>query len=145
MRLNLATDYALRSLLFLGASQEEWTSAARIAESFAISTHHVRAVCKTLVGAGWVEGRRGSKGGLRLLADPALLSVGEVVRALEPLELVECFDAERNGCALDPTCRLKGALEKASKAFLEVLDGFTLAEISGNRKLRRLVLASEPR
>ena len=144
MRLNLATDYALRSLLFLGASQEEWTSAARIAESFEISTHHVRAVCKTLVSAGWVEGRRGSKGGLRLVVDAASLSVGEVVRALEPMDLVECFDPARNGCALDPTCRLKGALQRASKAFLEVLDGYTLAEMAGNRSLRRLVLASEP-
>ena len=141
MRLNLATDYALRSLLFLGASPDEWTSATRIAERFGISVHHVRAVCKTLVSEGWVEGRRGSKGGLRLAVEVERLSVGQVVRAIEPLDVVECFDAARNTCALDPSCRLKAALQEASEAFLTVLDGYSLRDLSKTPRLRRLILA----
>ena len=142
MRLNLATDYALRVLLHLTQTGEAWISSLQIAEVHEASGHHVRAVCKTLTSKGWLEGRRGAGGGVRLAVDPSSLSVGQVVRELEPMELVECFSAEGNTCRLDPSCRLKAALRKASKAFLAVLDEVTLADLAKDRALRRLVIAS---
>jgi Rrf2 family transcriptional regulator, nitric oxide-sensitive transcriptional repressor len=141
MRLNLATDYALRVLLHLTQTRDAWTSAVRIAEAHEVSGHHVRAVCKSLTGIGWLEARRGAGGGVRLAIEPSSLSVGQVVRELEPLELVECFSSESNTCRLDPSCRLKSALRKATKAFLGALDEVTLAELSRDRALRRLVIA----
>jgi len=144
MRLNLATDYALRVLLHLTQTGEAWTSALHIAEVHGASGHHVRAVCKTLTGQGWIEARRGAGGGVRLAIEPASLSVGQVVRELESFELVECMSAEGASCRLDPSCRLKAALRKATKAFLAVLDEVTLAELSRDRALRRLVIASRP-
>ena len=142
MRLHLSTDVGLRCLLFLAASDGEPVAAAEIAERFDLSTHHVRTICKSLVGHGWVEGRRGAGGGVRLAVAPEDLRVGDVVRALEPLDVVECFDPERDACALSPTCRLKRALGQAMNAFLEVLDGVTLAELARNRQLRQFVAAA---
>lgn len=142
MRLNLATDYALRVLLHLTQTGEAWISALQIAEVHSASGHHVRSVCKTLTAQGWIEARRGAGGGVRLAVDPTSLSVGQVVRELESLELVECFSAEGSTCRLDPSCRLKSALRKATKAFLAVLDEVTLADLSRDRALRRLVIAS---
>ena len=143
MRLNLATDYALRVLLHLTHTGEAWVSSTEFAEFHAASAHHLRSVCKSLTNLGWLEARRGAGGGVRLAIDPRDLSLGQVVRQLEPLELVECFNSESNTCRLDPSCRLKATLHKATRAFLEVLDGVTLAQVARDPGLRRLVLAPE--
>ncbi|MFK7898872.1 MAG: Rrf2 family transcriptional regulator [Myxococcota bacterium] len=139
MRLNLATDYSLRCLLYLAVSDGSYVAAVEIADRFKISAHHVRTICKTLVAAGWVEGRRGAGGGVRLVVEPASLRVGEIVRELEPIDLVECFDPDRNDCALSPTCRLKKALTRATSAFFDTLDEYTLADLARNRQLQEIV------
>jgi Rrf2 family nitric oxide-sensitive transcriptional repressor len=57
--------------------------------------------------------------------------VGDVVRASETdFRLVECFDPETNQCTLSPSCRLKGLLDEALKAYFKTLDSMTLAELS---------------
>jgi Rrf2 family nitric oxide-sensitive transcriptional repressor len=84
--------------------------------------------------AGYVETVRGRGGGFRLARDPADITVGEIVRLTEaPIELVECFNAETNSCPLIGICRLSTALDTALDAFLQVLDGVTVAELAGNR------------
>jgi len=50
--------------------------------------------------------------------------VGRLIRRTEPgRDLVECFNAGRNTCPIDGSCELKGALKRAPRGFLEVLDG----------------------
>lgn len=50
---------------------------------------------------GWITATRGRKGGLRLAADPALLTIGQVLRKLEGEddELVDCAACCAPGCA----------------------------------------------
>ena len=50
-----------------------------------------------------------------------------------PLELVECFNPDRNTCPLIGICKLSRALREATAAFMAVLDGLTLADIASNR------------
>jgi Rrf2 family nitric oxide-sensitive transcriptional repressor len=84
--------------------------------------------------AGYVETVRGRGGGFRLAHDPAEITVGEVVRLTEaPIELVECFNADTNSCPLIGVCRLSTTLDAALDAFLQVLDGVTVADLAGNR------------
>jgi Rrf2 family transcriptional regulator, nitric oxide-sensitive transcriptional repressor len=50
-----------------------------------------------------------------------------------PLDLVECFNPERNTCPLIGVCKLSRALQEATRAFMAVLDDLTLADIAANR------------
>lgn len=53
-----------------------------------------------------------------------------MVRETEPnFELLECFNAEKNTCPLDPSCTLKGVFKQAERRFLETLDQYTLADM----------------
>ena len=53
-----------------------------------------------------------------------------MVRASESdFTMVECFDTATNQCRLDGRCRLKGLLGSALQAYLQVLDGATLADL----------------
>jgi Rrf2 family nitric oxide-sensitive transcriptional repressor len=131
MRLTRFTDYALRSLIFLGLRGEAGARIREIAAHYEISEHHLTKVVQELARAGFVQTLRGRGGGLRLARAPEAIGVGAVVRALEEdLTLVECFAAGSN-CAIRRSCGLKGILGEALAAFLAVLDRYTLADLLG--------------
>ncbi|MCB9741985.1 MAG: Rrf2 family transcriptional regulator [Alphaproteobacteria bacterium] len=140
MQLSLRTDYALRTLLLLAAEPDRWIDAPEIAERYGISVHHVRKIIQDLARLEIVETRRGRDGGARLLAEPASLVLGALVRELEDLALLECFDAARNTCRLTPACALKGVLAEAQAAFLAKLDALTLADVVPSAKVTRALL-----
>jgi Rrf2 family nitric oxide-sensitive transcriptional repressor len=62
--------------------------------------------------------------------------------------LVECFDRERNACVISPACGLRGVLDEALRAFLAVLDRYSLADLIANagsaRRMRRLLSDPAP-
>ncbi|PAT33682.1 Rrf2 family transcriptional regulator [Vandammella animalimorsus] len=133
MRLTLKTDYALRTLLFLG-QQQSLVSIAQIAQAHAISEHHLIKVVHALGRLGFVDTLRGKGGGIRLAPAALQATVGQIVRAMEDdLNLVACFgpQSEDNRCLLTGSCRLQGVLHSALQAFMAELDGHTLADLLG--------------
>lgn len=129
MHLTQYSGYGLRALMYVGLKGEELSTIAEIAEAHSISRNHLMKVVQQLAAEGFVYSRRGKKGGIRLAAPPDRLSVGEVVRALEPnLGVADCMRADRR-CVLVEVCRLRAKLREASEAFLAVLDGVTLADL----------------
>ena len=132
MQLSLKTDYALRMLMALAAT-DDLLSVERVADIYDISRNHLAKVAQHLAGAGYVETVRGRGGGLRLAMPVEAINVGAVVRDLERLEgFVACMGGE-TGCTIDGVCGLKPALAGALEAFLAHLDGYTLADITANR------------
>ena len=130
MQLTAYTDYALRVLMF-AAVKNDLCRVEEIASSFAISEHHVRKVVHALGREGLLDNIRGKHGGFRLSRPPERINLGAVVRSTEAnLVLVECFDPEENRCRLTPRCSLKQALNRALRAFLSVLDEYTLADLT---------------
>lgn len=129
MRLTLHTDYGLRVLMFLAATEERATIGG-IADHYGISRNHLMKVTQRLVQLDLVHGDRGRGGGLRLTRPPPEIMLGPIVRALEDTGgFVECFDAATNRCRLTPVCGLRGALAGAVEAFMAHLDGVTLADL----------------
>jgi Rrf2 family nitric oxide-sensitive transcriptional repressor len=144
MRLTLHTDYALRLLMLLAMEPENRHTIEEVAQRYDISRNHLMKVTQTLAQAGLVESLRGRGGGLRLGRPPASINLGAVVRATEDsFVLVECFDRENNRCVISPACGLRGPLEEAQRAFLAVLDRYSLADLIKNpvsvRKMRALL------
>jgi Rrf2 family nitric oxide-sensitive transcriptional repressor len=129
MQLTQFSDFSLRVALYLGAHPNRTVSLVEISRAYGISQHHLVKVTQRLVEHGIVSSVRGRNGGLRLGRRPAEISVGQLLRLTEPhFNLVECFDRERNTCPIDRACGLKNALFEAQRAFLQVLDGYTLAD-----------------
>lgn len=131
MQLNLSTDIALRTLIYLGQKDANATI-AEVAEAFDIAKTHLMKVVMALVAAELVISDRGRNGGIRLARDAREILVGDVVRLMENnLALVFCLKkgAKNADCPLMPRCRLKKLLYKAQDAFLTTLDGSTLADL----------------
>ena len=139
MKLQQRTDFALRALLFLADSGG--ATPATIASAHGLSRSLVSKVVFALSAAGFIDARRG-RGKLTTLArSPDEITVGEVVRALEPLALAECFGTE-SACTLTSACGLQDALRVASAAFLESLDSTTLESLRSRQSSDLVRLAA---
>lgn len=130
MQLTIYSDYALRTLMYLGANAGRPVPVPEVAAAYQISPHHVAKVAKALVRGGFVQAHRGRSGGLELVKPPRDLSVGSIVRYTEPtLDLLECFDRATSTCPLTGSCRLERTLHEARAAFFAILDRTTLADL----------------
>ena len=134
MRLTTFTDYALRVLLFAAANGERLVTINEISKTYGISKGHLMKVVHSLANAGYLEATRGRTGGLKLGAEPKDINLGDVVRITEPdFRLVECFGTP-NGCLISQYCKMPDPLNEALSAFLNILDGYSLADLMLDRK-----------
>ena len=146
MHLTLGTDYALRTLIFVGAKGGRLATIAEIAGSFDVSKTHLMKVVNKLGRQGYIETVRGKGGGIRLARPPAQIRIGAVVRETEEdLAVMGCL-AGTGFCRIEGCCVLRHALRAATLAFLQTLDGYTLADllVPGERLVRSLGLMASP-
>lgn len=134
MQLTLYTDYSLRVLIYLGIRPHYQATITEVAESYSISRNHLVKIVHNLGAMGYITTLRGRGGGMLLARPLDQINIGAVVRQTEPnFNLVECFDMETNTCPISPACTLIKTLKMARKAFIEVLDQYTLADMVTNR------------
>ncbi len=135
MRLSSQTDYALRILIRLAASADEFVATPNIASAYGLSYSHLNKIVTMLARHGYLEVRRGRAGGARLAVDPGSINIGDVIRRFERMDLVECLDEERNTCLITPACRLTSVLQEGIDAFLGTMDRHTLADVMRGREV----------
>lgn len=127
--MTVQTDYALRVLMHL-AVEEQRVTIDMIANAYGISRNHVMKVAQKLAALGYLDNKRGRRGGLELARDADEINVGDLVRRFEGTgQFVECFDAATNHCTVTPVCGLKHVLADAVEQFLAHLDRYTIADL----------------
>ncbi len=139
VQLTSFTDYGLRALIYMASLPEgKMTSISEVTQVYGVSRNHMVKIINQLSRAGFVTAVRGKNGGIRLGRPAQLIRVGDVVRELEPISLVNCSS---EFCHITPACRLKQALAQAVQCFLTELDKHTLAElVDQNQPLYKLLL-----
>ncbi|WP_108502464.1 RrF2 family transcriptional regulator [Paracoccus indicus] len=134
MKLTAYSNYALRSLQLAALRSPDLVCVDDVVRVHGLARPHIVKIVHELGQAGIVETRRGRGGGFTLARPAADIVIGDVIRLTEGrLELVECFNPDRNTCPLIGICKLSRALREATAAFMAVLDGLTLADIASNR------------
>lgn len=130
MQLTLYTDYSLRVLVYLSAHPDQASTISEVSDYYQVSKNHLVKVVHNLASLGYIHSFRGKGGGIKLAHQPESISIGEVVRKVEPnFNIVECFSkSSSQTCTIISICSLKMALHDAGQKFLEVLDGYTLAD-----------------
>jgi FeS assembly SUF system regulator len=125
IRVGKLTDYGLVVMSQIARRpQSELHTARDLAEKCGLPLPTVSKVLKTLLQSGLLASHRGIKGGYSLARGAELISLAEVISALEgPLALTECSTDITGLCDLEPSCPIKdnqriinhvirGALEK---------------------------------
>lgn len=129
MRLTLHTDFALRVLIQVGLNDPRLTTINDIAKSFGISKNHLMKVVNDLGQKGYLDTVRGRNGGIRLMRKARDINIGKVVRDTEDtLEVLGCL-GRKGYCRIEEACVLRGVVEEATAAFLNVFDDYTLADL----------------
>ncbi|MDF2621834.1 MAG: transcriptional regulator, BadM/Rrf2 family [Xanthobacteraceae bacterium] len=137
MKLTRYTDYAMRVMIHLGTHDDRLVSIPEIARIYDLSHPNLMKVVQDLGHAGYVETVRGRHGGVRLARPADQINLGELVRHTEAgFDLVDC-----QGCLIAPACGLPGILAEATRAFLGVLDRYTVADLLGRRSALRQLFA----
>lgn len=144
MKLTIYTDYSLRVLIYLALHENKLTNIKTIANTYNISQNHLKKVVHHLGQLGYLENIRGRNGGIKLAIEPKNINIGSVVRKTEDdFYLVECFNEAQNRCVISSDCLLKHVLLKATKAFLQILDQYTLYDLIKNKNDLRVLLNAE--
>ncbi len=129
MRLNQASDFALRILMLLATKKSPLTIEA-IAEELGLVKSHVMKIAAKLRQAGFVQSQRGRIGGVTLALEPKEISVGHVIRSIESdFAVVECQRTGASSCTFLPSCKLRKTFNRATQAFLAMLDEQMLEEL----------------
>ena len=131
MRLNQASDFALRILMLLATSPDPQT-VDQVSDELGLVKSHVMKIVARLARSGMVKTSRGRTGGITLGRPAEAITVGEVVRLIEPdFAVVECMRDGVSQCTFLPQCRLRGVMSRANAAFLKILDGERLDTLVG--------------
>lgn len=113
MRLNQATDYAFRAILYLsGLPRGQVVEAKLIAEEERIPMRFLLKIFRLLTKSGIVESYRGINGGYALARPPEEITMLDVIEAIEgPIRINRCLisPGECNKGA-SPTCPVHEAL-----------------------------------
>jgi len=141
VQLTSFTDYGLRALIYLASLPEgQQTNITEVTNIYGVSRNHMVKIINQLSRAGYITATRGKNGGIRLGMPASQIVIGDVVRKMEPLQLVDCAS-----CSISPACRLKKALYDAVQRFLQELDSYTLADlVEGNTQLYEIILSEPP-
>ncbi|MGF1904857.1 MULTISPECIES: nitric oxide-sensing transcriptional repressor NsrR [Aliivibrio] len=127
MQLTNFTDFGLRALIYLASLPEgELTSITVVTETFDVSRNHMVKIINKLGQEGFIKTVRGKNGGICLGRPADQIIIGEVIRSIEPFNIVNCAP---EFCHITPACRLKTALAKAKQAFLDELDQHTIQDM----------------
>ncbi|WP_170345251.1 Rrf2 family transcriptional regulator [Ruegeria atlantica] len=134
MKLTSYSNFALRSLQLAALKAPNRIRVDDVVRVHGLARPHIVKIVHELGRAGYLETTRGRGGGFRLAKPAEDIVIGDVIRLTEgPLDVVECFNPEKNTCPLIGICKLSQAIQKATRAFMAVLDDLTLADIAANR------------
>jgi len=97
-----------------------------IAEAQAIPPRFLEVILAQLKQSGFVDSKRGNKGGYFLALLPKDLTVGQVIRAIQgPIGPIHCVGGRNDGdgrCPLHGNCVFLDMWERARRAVCEVYD-----------------------
>ena len=126
MKLQLASRLAVYAVLELAARPERQLSAAEIAETYGVSSHHLSKVLHTLRRAGLVQSVRGAGGGFRFAGNARRTSLMDVIDLFEPFDGAAAGPAEPGADTLVGTA-LNGVLTEIDAIAQATLRSVSLA------------------
>ncbi|WP_075355888.1 Rrf2 family transcriptional regulator, partial [Desulfovibrio sp. DV] len=130
MQLTTRSRYGLRMLLDIALHGEDGPVRIQdIAKRRNISVKYLEQLIRALKKAGFINSKRGPKGGHVLAVGADQIRVGDVVRALESRpELTECV-GNPDVCLIATDCVTRQIWAKATESIFRELDAIRLADL----------------
>jgi Rrf2 family protein len=134
MKVSTRGDYASRALLSLALHGDSAgpTSVRDIAERTGLPQPYLEQILLALKGAGLVRSKRGVGGGYVLAHEPAAITLGDIVAAVDgPIAVGDFGEPHQDGaCDHEGQCVLLAMWQVISDEMRNQLDSVTLADIA---------------
>ena len=124
-------DYAVRAIMFLAKTDSKVpTSSLELAKEMNIPYRFMRRIGLKLQKSGYIESRKGKGGGIKLLREPAKISVLDVLRSFDEdgFKLNECL-TEGKRCVRDGECPVHRQMSKLQDMIETQLEGLTFDKL----------------
>lgn len=131
MNVSQKCQYALRALYEMARSSSvEPLRIADIAEAQAIPARFLEVILAQLKQAGFVDSRRGNKGGYVLARPADQIVVGELIRFIDgPMHPVKCLEGGGGNCSMRGSCPFMWVWDQAAEALADVYDKVTIKDL----------------
>jgi len=130
IRLSRITDYGIVLMTELARGRRSMAT-PELAQRTRIAQPMAGKILKTLTREGLLVSHRGAKGGYRLARDPSLLTIAEIIEALDgPIALTACIDVGAGECGIEHICPARSNWHRINAAIRDALDGISLAEMA---------------
>ena len=129
-KLNRMTDYAIVVLGVLARQQGEILATAQLAELTGLKQPTVAKVAKTLVTAGLLDTQRGVHGGYRLARQASIISLVQIVEAMEgPIAVNDCVNGAQEPSFVNNCCFVSQNWNRVNLAIRNALDDVSLEDL----------------
>jgi Rrf2 family protein len=144
MKLSTRSRYGIHAMFDLAKHGSAGPQAIRsIAERQSVPEQYLEQIIGPLRRADLVRSVRGASGGYQLARSPVLISVGEIIRALEgPLNITDCM-TDAALCERSGACPSRLVWERLGQAINQVLDETSLADMVAD-EIRLAQAAAQP-
>jgi Rrf2 family protein len=131
LRLSKKADYALMAMKHLAVRPDATSVSAReIAEQYDIPVELMAKVLQRLARRGLLTSHQGTRGGYRLARPSAVISVADIIQAIDgPLTVTACSTDAEN-CDQYEKCSVRDPLWRIKDRILAALATCSLQEIS---------------
>jgi Rrf2 family protein len=137
LRLSKKADYALIAMKHLALRGDRGgpasASAREIAEQFDIPIELMAKILQRLVRGGLLASHQGTRGGYQLARVPSLISVADVIQAIDgPVTVTACSTDEGAQCEQFSKCNVRDPLWRVRERILSALGECTIAELAAD-------------
>ncbi|ADV67573.1 Rrf2 family transcriptional regulator [Deinococcus maricopensis] len=137
MRLSTTDVYAFQALAYLGMQgPDRWIASEEISEQTGVARPYLVRILAALAAKGVVKSKKGIGGGYALARKPHLVSLCEVVRAIDgPVAPLSCISLNwREPCPEQDRCHARNTIyTRMRDAMLTVLQDFSVADLVQDR------------
>jgi Rrf2 family protein len=128
MKISTKSRYGLTACYIMAKNYNvKSLSLTQISNQSGVSMRYLEQLMLPLRKADIVSASRGAQGGYSLTREPALITLGEIMRALEDgLEIVDCISGQ---CDKKCNCPTYSIWDKLNKGVNDLLDSITLKDM----------------
>ena len=120
--------------MYCAANKDRLSKVQEIADAYNLPSPFLFKLCQPLIKNGFIVSVRGSTGGLKLGKPASEIKLSAVIRITEDsFEMAECFKDEGTDCPLVDSCGLNSVLREALNAFFDVMEKYSIADLTANR------------
>jgi Rrf2 family protein len=139
LRLSKKADYALMAMKHLTVRVDVPSASAReIAEAYDIPVELMAKVLQRLVRRGLLASHQGTRGGYRLSRSASMISVADVIQAIDgPLTVTACSTDAEN-CGQYSKCSIRDPLWRIKDRIVSALATCSLQEMSADAPIEHV-------